>query len=249
MLEAGIHRLAHVLALDIDLDAPGAVLQRAKTGLSHDPFEHHAPGYLGQAALGQQILAGLAAMGCKESLGAVGGFEIIGKCHPRALRLQLAQRPELLSALQHQLVVIFWSDGGVRVRQGGEVHGGLNRCGCLGIRQTSWAAGVRAEQGLAAGQALSKALILSAAGRAAGPPLRRCLAMMRTILRCRPCFIRSLLCCSTFLVVCSAALACCVCTCSSSEFRCRRALEIRSAGWCSPSRIGWCCRCVVCCLP
>jgi hypothetical protein len=32
-------------ALDVDLDAAGAVLQGCETGLAHDALEHHAPGH------------------------------------------------------------------------------------------------------------------------------------------------------------------------------------------------------------
>ena len=36
-----------IFTLDVDLDAPGAVLQCGKTGLAHDTFEHHAPCHFG----------------------------------------------------------------------------------------------------------------------------------------------------------------------------------------------------------
>ena len=124
MFEAGIHRFTHVLALDIDLDATGAVLQRAEAGLAHHPFEHHAAGHLGHAALGQQAFGRLAGVRRKQGVGAVSGFEVVREGHALALGLQLAQRLELLAALQHQLVLVLDGGGG-----GGFRHGAGARIG------------------------------------------------------------------------------------------------------------------------
>ncbi len=44
--ELSVQVFAHIVLVQENLDAAGAVLQRGEAGFAHDPLEHHAPGHL-----------------------------------------------------------------------------------------------------------------------------------------------------------------------------------------------------------
>ena len=50
VLEISIEFFAHVIAHDINLDTPSAVLQSGKTCLAHQTFKHHPACYFGELA-------------------------------------------------------------------------------------------------------------------------------------------------------------------------------------------------------
>ena len=123
VLEAGVNVGADIFALDVDLDAPGAVLQGGKAGLAHDALEHHAPGDFGRGALLDQAFRRLAGVGGKQVGGVVGGLEIVGEGDALAFELLLAQGFELFAPLQDQLVFVLGGGGcGLIRHEGGAIR-------------------------------------------------------------------------------------------------------------------------------
>jgi hypothetical protein len=120
VLERRVGLLADVVARDVDLDAPGLVLQRREAGLAHHALEHHAAGDPGDRALGHQLLRVLGAVGGMQLVGVRVGLEVVREGDALALALRLAQGLELLAAFGDQLVVV--GLGGVGHGVGGDAR-------------------------------------------------------------------------------------------------------------------------------
>ena len=67
------------IAIQVDLNAPGAVLQCRKTRFTHHALEHHAPSYACGVCGGSQGSLILFAVALVQWLGAIGWHEVIRK--------------------------------------------------------------------------------------------------------------------------------------------------------------------------
>ena len=114
MFKRFVDLFADIVAIEINLNAAGAVLQCCKTCFAHHALEHHAPSNRGGVfGLGKSSLLLLAVLRV-QGLRAISWHEIIRKSHP--LR---AQRGKLGASFCDQ--VVFVGHGG-----GGFGHDGLS---------------------------------------------------------------------------------------------------------------------------
>ncbi len=124
VLERGVQVHTHVFTAHIQLDAAAAraerrILQGAEAGLAHDALEHHAAGYLGGGAQGNQLFCGLVVVGREQGFCFVFGLEVVGESNALTSGLLLAQCLELFTALLDQLVFVLRCGSGlVLVRHG-----------------------------------------------------------------------------------------------------------------------------------
>ncbi|CFP68243.1 Uncharacterised protein [Bordetella pertussis] len=93
MLESGVGLFAERAALEVDLDAAAAVLQRGEAGLAHDALEHHAAGHLDRDRRGRQRLLVQAVVPGVQVGGVRIGHEIVGERTCRARPWRRNRRP------------------------------------------------------------------------------------------------------------------------------------------------------------
>ena len=110
-----VHRLAHGIAGDVQLDAPGGILHRGKAGLAHNALEHHAPAHADGDGAGLQRFGVQRVVLRGQGGGAVLGFEVVGE-GGNALGLGLLTDGfQFLTALGNEFVFIL--GGGSRIGQ------------------------------------------------------------------------------------------------------------------------------------
>ena len=79
MLEGRMGVFTRHIIGDMNLDAPGAILQGGEAGLAHHPFEHHAPGHSHAHPGSLQRLGHFAAILRLQACSLMRGLEIVGE--------------------------------------------------------------------------------------------------------------------------------------------------------------------------
>lgn len=114
LLESGVGLFAERAALEVDLDAAAAVLQRGEAGLAHDALEHHAAGHLDRDRRGRQRLLVQAVVPGVQVGGVRIGHEIVGERNAG-----FTQSGQLGAPFGDQAVFILGGRGGRLVGHGG----------------------------------------------------------------------------------------------------------------------------------
>ena len=93
MLKGAVQVFTNGVPLHVELNASGAILHRSETGLAHDAFQHHAPGYVhGDGRCFQGIVIGFT-MGAMQGCRFVSALKVIGEgdtCRTNFLQLGAA---------------------------------------------------------------------------------------------------------------------------------------------------------------